>query len=46
MFVWFSEAITLASRSIHFPHAAFADKGGNVVMAETGADFERHGLSG
>ena len=30
-------------RSIHLPHAAFADEGGDVVMAEPGADCKRHG---
>ena len=31
------------SRSIHLPHATLADEGGDVVMAEAGADVQRHG---
>ena len=30
--------------SIHLPHPALADEGGDVVIAEAGADFKRHGL--
>lgn len=30
----------------HLSHAAFADEGGDVVMAEPGTSFERHGLLG
>ena len=29
-------------RSIHFAHAAFADLGGDVVVAEAGTDFDGH----
>ena len=29
---------------IDLPHAFLADKGGYVVVAEAGADFERHGV--
>ena len=28
--------------SIHLTHAAFADLGGDVVVAESGTDFECH----
>ena len=28
------------------PHAALADEGGDIVMAESGADFKRHELLG
>ena len=31
---------------IDLPHPAFADEGGDVVMAEAGTDDEGHGLSG
>ncbi len=34
------------SNSIHLAHPALANEGGDVVMAESGADFECHGLSG
>ena len=33
-------------RAVDLPHAAFADLGGDFVMAEPGTDFERHGLLG
>ena len=33
-------------RPIHLTHTAFANEGGDVVVAESGADFRRHGLSG
>ena len=33
------------SGPIHFAHAAFADLGGDVVVAESGADGERHAIS-
>ena len=29
---------------VDLPHAAFADEGGDVVVAESGADLERHDL--
>ena len=32
------------SRSIHLTHAPLADEGGDVIVAESGADFESHGL--
>ena len=34
-----------AGNRIDLPHAALADEGGHVVVAEAGADFERHVLS-
>ena len=33
-------------RAVDLAHAAFADLGGDVVMAESGADFECHRLLG
>ena len=31
---------------VDLPHAPLADEGGDIVVAEAGADCETHGLSG
>ena len=41
---WFKAATVRASRSIHLPHATFADLGSDGVRAERGAGIEWHGL--
>ena len=33
-------------RPLHFAHAAFANLGGDLVVAESGADCERHLIGG
>ena len=42
MFVWFGKASTLTSRPTHLAPAAFADEGGDIVRAESGAGSEWH----